>query len=363
MSGGGGTQIQSTEIQPWEPAVPYLTDIMQQAENIYESPVGREYFPGSTVVPFAPQTQQMLDLTEARSFDLMDPSSIYQTATDAYTQAATGGMGTSYGGPNLGLGIGSTYMGREAPGLGSAYDLLSPQADYLSGVRENIGRDIMGNLATQFGTMGRTGTSPGATDAATRAFTQAYAPIAQSAAEAERERQLTAGGQALTRQYQAGQADIARQQQALEDQQRRLYGASQADIALGQEAREAALARRLSGAEGLPGMQTDIDARIASGMGMLGGVGTAYEDLARRNLQEQIDRYDWSQQNALQRLNAYQALINPMGGFGQVGQKFQPSADPLTSAATGAGLGGMLFPAMGGTPWGAIGGALLGGLL
>ena len=52
-----------------------------------------------------------------------------------------------------------------------------------------------------------------------------------------------------------------------------------------------------------------------------------------------------------------------MGGFGQVGQKFQPSADPLTSAATGAGLGGMLFPAMGGTPWGAIGGALLGGLL
>ena len=186
MSGGGGTQIQSTEIQPWEPAVPYLTDIMQQAENIYESPVGREYFPGSTVVPFAPQTQQMLDLTEARSFDLMDPSSIYQTATDAYTQAATGGMGTSYGGPNLGLGIGSTYMGREAPGLGSAYDLLSPQADYLSGVRENIGRDIMGNLATQFGTMGRTGTSPGATDAATRAFTQAYAPIAKSAAEAER---------------------------------------------------------------------------------------------------------------------------------------------------------------------------------
>ena len=358
MSSGGGTQIQSSEIQPYAPTERYLQDIMQQAENIYESDVGTQYFPGSTVVPFAPQTQQMMDLAQARSFDLMGPSSIYGTATGTMTDAATGAMGTAYGGPSLGLGIGSTYMGRGATGLGSAYDLLSPQADYLSDVRDAISQDVMGNIATQFGGMGRTGTSPGAQQAAARGFTQAYAPIAQSAAEAERVRQLRSGESALGRQFQAGQADIGREQQALMDQQRRLYSASQADIARAQQAGESGLARRMTGATRLPGMQTDIDQRIASGMEMLGGVGTGYENLAARNLQEQIDRYDFSQQMPLQRLQAYQSIINPMAGFGVVGQQFQPSADPLTSAATGAALGGQLF---GG--WGALGGALMGGLL
>ena len=57
MSSGGGTTQTSGEVIPYAPTEPYLEDILQQAENIYQSDVGKSYFPSSTVVPFAPQTQ------------------------------------------------------------------------------------------------------------------------------------------------------------------------------------------------------------------------------------------------------------------------------------------------------------------
>ena len=367
MSSGGGTTQTSGEVNPWEPAVPYLQDILKQAENIYQSDVGKQYFPGSTVIPFTPQTQQALDLTEARSFDLMGPSSIYGTAADTMTGAATGAMGTSYGGPNLGVGVGSGYGGPNLGlGISNVYGGLTPQADYLSDVRSSIGSDVMGNIATQFGGMGRTGTSPGAQQAASRGFTQAYAPIAQAAAEAERARELTAGEAQQRRLYGASQADIARQQQAALDQQRRLYGASQADIARAQQAGEAGLGRRLTGAAGLPGMQQMMDQRTASGIAQLGDVGGAYEGLAGRNLQEQMARYNFSQQSPYQRLAAYSQMVNPLAGMGYAGTQYQPEASPLMSGLTGAMLGGSIagmpgMAAMGvSAPWmaglGALGG-------
>ena len=188
-SGGGNTQV--TTEKPYEPSEPYLKDIMSEAENIYQSDAGKSYFPGSTVVPFAPDTAAALDLQRARAYDLMGPSSIYNTAVGTATDAATGAMGTSYGGPNLGIGIGSSFMNRQSGGLDNAYNQLTPQADYLSDVRSAISSDVMGDIQSQFGAMGRTGTSPAAQAAASRAFTQAYAPIAQSAAETERTRHKT----------------------------------------------------------------------------------------------------------------------------------------------------------------------------
>ena len=118
-SGGGNTQV--TTEKPYEPSEPYLQDIMAAAENIYSSDAGKSYFPGSTVVPFAPDTADALNLQRARAFDLMGPSSIYNTAIGTASDAATGAMGTSYGGPNLGIGIGSSFMNRQSGGLDSAY--------------------------------------------------------------------------------------------------------------------------------------------------------------------------------------------------------------------------------------------------
>jgi hypothetical protein len=370
-SGGGNTQV--TTETPYEPSEPYLKDIMREAENIYESDVGKSYFPNSTVVPFSGDTTNALNLQRARSYDLMSPSSIYGTSANTLTDAATGAMGNAYGGSTLGAGMGNAYTGRMGIGLGDSYaggpaynQLGTSSGDYLSDVRSSIGSDVMGQIASQFGGMGRTGTSPGAQGAATRAFTQQYAPIAQSAAEAERQRELgsreadlnrfqQAREGSLGRTQQALQADIARQQQAYEAQFGRQTGASQADIARGQTARESAFGRRMAGASGLPGLQGAMDQRFNMGISGLGGVGSAYEDLAGRQLQDQIARFDYQQQSPAMRLAQYASMINPIAGRGSSQYTTGASANPLMSGLTGAYLGGQMF---GGNPFAmALGGA------
>jgi len=342
MSSGGGTTQTSGEVVPYAPTEPYLQDILQQAENIYQSDAGRSYFPNSTVVPFAPQTQQALNLTEAQAFNQMGGSDLYNQAGQTFTDAATGAMGDAYGGVNLGMGIGNAYTGRTGYAGGPAYSALQPGNDYLSDVRSQISSDVMGNIQSQFGGMGRTGTSPQAQQAAARGFTQAYAPIAQSAAEAERQRALGSYEADLNRFQQAQMGDIGRQQQAGESQFSRQYGASQADIARGQQARESGLQRRLTGGSALPGIQSSMDQRIAGGISGLGGVGGAYEELAGRQMQDQIARYNFEQQSPYARLSGYSQMVNPIAGMGYAGTNYQPDASPLLSGLTGAALGSQL---------------------
>ena len=62
MSSGGGSQTTTQRTEPYAPAEPFLQDILGEAQNIYRSGAGRQFFPGSTVVPFATQTQSALDL-------------------------------------------------------------------------------------------------------------------------------------------------------------------------------------------------------------------------------------------------------------------------------------------------------------
>ena len=353
MSSGGGTTQTSGEVIPYAPTEPYLEDILQQAENIYASDVGKSYFPSSTVVPFAPQTQQALNLTEAQAFDQMAGSNLYNQAAGTFGDASSGAMGTSYGGPNLGMGMGSSYTGRTGYAGGPAYNALQPGADYLSDVRNTIASDVMGNVQSQFGGMGRTGGSPGAQQAVSRGFTQQYAPIAQSAAEAERQRALgsfeadlnryqQAQMSDIGRQQQARTGDITRQQQAGESQLARMTRASQADIARGQQARESAFGRRMTGASALPGMQSAMDQRIAGGISGLGGVGGAYEELAGRQMQDQMNRYNFQQQSPYARLAAYSQMVNPIAGMGYAGTNYSPDASPLLSGLSGAALGSQL---------------------
>ena len=52
---------------PWLQAQPFLTDLMNQGRINYQSGVGQNYFPGSTVVPFSNQTNTALGMREARA--------------------------------------------------------------------------------------------------------------------------------------------------------------------------------------------------------------------------------------------------------------------------------------------------------
>ena len=396
----------------YKDAEPYISDILKESARLYASDVGKNYYPGSTVIPFAPETQAGLDMAKAQGLQMSGPSSLYGTAESTLGGFATGIMPDAYanrglgagmglgGGMGLAGGMGSAYTGRSGLGLGDsytgrdAYSELTNQADYLSGVRQGISSDVMQDIQNQFGAQGRTGTSPMAQQAAARGFTQAYAPIAQSAAEAERARELSsresdigrmqqARTGALGRTQQALQADIARQQQGQESALQRMYGgteaqlgrlyggsqaqldrqygASQADIARQQQARESGLGRMFDAAGALPGLQDTMDARRLAGIQGIMGVGGAYEDLAGRNLQDRLNRYQFEQQSPYSRLanfispiTSIAALSNPSYQYGQ-----QPNA--LTSAYGGAQAGYNIGNMFGYGPAGAIAGGLLGG--
>tara|TARA_R100000654_G_scaffold42385_1_gene68645 strand:+ start:425 stop:1312 length:888 start_codon:yes stop_codon:yes gene_type:complete len=292
--GSDDPQVTSFGGGVYGPAEPFVQDILQESARLYGSDVGREFFPGSTVVPFAPETQAAMDLQKGLGFAQTGQSPLLDIASGAMGGFASGVMPT-------------------------AYSQLTPQADFLSGVRQSIGRDVMGDIATRFGSMGRTGTSPGATAAATRAFTDAYAPFALSQAEAERRAE----------------------QEAIENQ----------------------IGRQLTAAQGLSGLQSDIDTRTESGIDRIFDVGARQEDLAARNLQDQIDRFQFSQTSPFERLALFQNPAFSAAGFAEPTQTFAAAPNPLTSAFGGAQSGYELGDIFNMGPAGAIVGGLLGGLI
>ena len=346
----------------YEEAEPYVSDILAESARLYASDVGRNYYPGSTVIPFAPETQAAYDLAEAQGLDMTGRSRLYDTAETTLGGFATGIMPDAYMSRGLGSGMGMGVGYGSADPRRTAYSELQPQGEYLSGVRQGISSDVMRDIQSQFGGQGRTGTSPAAQQAAARGFTEAYAPIAQSAAEAERARELSSRESAIGREFTGGREAIDRLFRGSQAQIGREYGASQADIAREQQAREANLGRMFDAAGALPGLQDTMDARRAAGIEGILGVGSAYEDLAGRNLQDRINRFTFEQQSPYTRLanfispiTSIAALSNPSYQYGQ-----QPNA--LTSAYGGAMGGYNIGNIFGMGPAGAIAGGLLGGL-
>jgi len=329
MSSGGGNQTTTSRTEPYAPAEPYLQDILGEAQNIYRSGLGREFFPSSTVVPFADQTQQALNLQQAQALEQAQNSPLQAQAAQTFGQFAQSPM--------------SSYTGRMGTGLGSSYGGLTPQADYLSGIREGITSDVLGSVQSQFGGMGRTGTSPMAQQATARGVTQAYAPIAAQLGSQERGRQLSALESQMGRQFSGSQADIGRQQAGM----------------------ESGFGRQLQAAGQLPGIQQGIDMRRRGAIADLGGVGSAYENLAQRQLQDQIQRFQFGQQAPMQQLQQYAGLISPIASGFPVAAQTSPGANPLLGglggALGGASLGSYLTAAGSAVnPAYAVGGALLG---
>jgi len=287
MSSGGGNQTTVQRTEPYAPAEPYLQDILGEASNIYRSGVGRSFFPGSTVVPFANQTQEALNLQQAAALEQAQNSPLQAQAAQTFGQFAMSPQ--------------SSYAG------------LTPQADYLSGIRSNITSDVLGDVQSQFGGMGRTGTSPMAQQAVARGVTQGYAPIAAQLASQERGRE--------------------------------------------QSGMESGFGRQLQAAGQLPGIQQGMDMRRQQAIGQLGSVGSAYENLAQRQLQDQIQRFQFGQQSPMNTLQQYAGLISPIAsGFPTSNQTGPGTQSGGLSGAFGGAVAGSALPGYGALIGGALGG-------
>lgn len=93
-SGETNYQTQQTNSSPWSEQQPYLTKGFQQAEAaVLNTP--QSYYPGSTVVPFSPQSEQALGLTEQRA---LAGSPLDQSA-QAENLATTSGQYLNAGNP------------------------------------------------------------------------------------------------------------------------------------------------------------------------------------------------------------------------------------------------------------------------
>ena len=358
MSGGGGETItQENQVSPYAPSEPYLNNILTEASNLYQSGTGSQYYPGSTVVPFAQQTQQGLQGLQNLSTNQLSGSPMMQQAGNVFSGYAAG-QGPSVFGGNVGAG--GQYSGIPTQTY-SGMAQLSPQQDYLSGLQSSIANQSLNAIQDQFGGMGRTGTSPGAQAAAQTAFTQAYAPIASQLGESERNRQLGMQQDALARAQGANQFQTQSMMGMQGDQFRRQQAADMMNAQAMQAANQFGQQQQLQAAGQLPAMQGAADARAMQGAQGLAGVGGAYEDLQGRMLQEDLQRYQYEQMSPYNRLAQYAGIVSPIASGFPITQ--QAAEQPRYNALTGA-LGGGLSAAsvFSGNPYAAAGGAILGGL-
>lgn len=358
MSGGGGETItQENQVSPYAPSEPYLNNILTEASNLYQSGTGSQYYPGSTVVPFAQQTQQGLQGLQNLSTSQLSGSPMMQQAGNVFSGYAAGQAPSIFGGN---VGAGGQYSGIPTQTY-SGMAQLSPQQDYLSGLQSSIANQSLNAIQNQFGGMGRTGTSPGAQAAAQTAFTQAYAPIASQLSESERNRQLGIQQDALARAQGANQFQTQSMMGMQGDQFRRQQAADMMNAQALQAANQYGQQQQLMAAGQLPAMQGAADARALQGAQGLAGVGGAFEDLQGRMLQEDLQRYQYEQMSPYNRLAQYAGIVSPIASGFPITQ--QAAEQPRYNALTGA-LGGGLSAAsvFSGNPYAAAGGALLGGL-
>ncbi len=141
-STGGGTTTSQTDTAPWSVQQPYLETGFQRAEqDVLNRPL--EYFPGSTVVPYAPETE---------------------AALGAQTQRASQGSPLLSGAQD--------YTGDVLAGK-----YLDPSSNpFLAGVSDAVMSVVQPQVAGTFARAGRTGSSPGAAEALGRGVSRGMAP-------------------------------------------------------------------------------------------------------------------------------------------------------------------------------------------
>lgn len=300
------TTTQETTNVPWSVAQPYIQYGMQAARNAANAQQGFGYPNFATYVPMSSQTTQAL-------------GNIWKTASAgdplaAQSQGAVGGI--------LSGNIANQY-GNLQNQYGSLYDQASNP--YFAQAVQNQSDQLANDVQRQFSGLGRYGSA-----ADTGALTQQLGQFRT---------------QALSNQW----------NQNVQNQLGILSGRTGA---LGQQQQG-----QLAAVAAAPGayQQSFLPAEYQS------QVGSAYEDLAQRQLQSNINRFNAGQQQGWNILGAYNQAIGATGGNApgfntqSVIKPSNPFGAILGGALGGASLGGQ-YGGLYGAGVGALGGGVLGGL-
>ena len=359
--GGGGTTQTIQKADPWVGLQGPLSTLYSQAQANYNSP-GPVYYPGSTVAGQSPLTQQAQLLTQQRASagNPLIPQAqqqLYATLGDQYygmNPATSRLQNFTNGGsvdPSMAQlsSIGSGAMLGSNPYLDATFNQAAGR------VGEQFSKYTMPGVASMFSQAGRYGSN--AMQEATNQAQQNYGDTLNNLATNiyggsyanERGLQQQALGQ-LGSQYLGGQQQLLG-----------AYGQMSTDFG-----RERAL--QLSSLGLAPGLaQADY-----GDIGVLRQLGSSQDAYNQSLINADISRWDYGQNLTAQKLQQLSALLQGGGAYsGASSSTTLPEAqsNPLMGAAGGAlagyQVGGMLGGATSGAslgPWGALAGAVLGGL-
>lgn len=285
MASGSSTQTTVQSNQPAAWAAPHLSNIATDAQKLYDSGSGFTPWQGSTVVPFSDQTNAALTGIENLA-NKGDPLS---------GQAQTSLQGLMTNG-----GFNQTQQGALGQLQGTANgDFLGPN-QYLNKYLGDAAQQTANGVNMQFSLGGRYGSG---------AHTQALADSIG--------RQQT---EALMNNY------AQERQNQLAAQNGILGAGTQANAQLMQAA----------------GMAPTISAAQYAPYQQLANAGSQREDLAQKQLQSQIDKYNADQQAPYQRLQAYSDFINGVSNkYGTSTQATRGGGQSTMQSVLGGGLLGL----------------------
>ena len=392
MSSGSATETVTQNSEPWSQAQPYLTDLFRNAQNQYRQ--GAEYYPGSTVVPFSPNTQQgMSGLQQQFSQNPVG----YDQALGAVSNVAGSNQNNPYVSAVQGAGGGTNpytdqiaaaggaanpytsqivSAGQQAndAGMGALQQMASGGPNpYLDSMFDQAAERVRDNTAAMFSKAGRYGSvahqdqlSDSLGDMATNMYGQAY--------NQDQARRFSAA-QALG-QRQAG--DISRNMAGLsqaaglsaQDRSTGLGALSQAAGLANTDAARALQAQTAAGGLAQNANQQALQASTMfpalnnyaqSGNRGLMELGAMQEGKAAQHLQDSMDRFNFGQNAGWDLLSRYNQVVQPIAGMGgsstQTGPKAQSGFGAALQGGLGTGLAAAAIPGVG--PMAAIG---LGGL-
>lgn len=374
MGGGSGNSSTQTATQePWAKAQPFYEQIFGAAQQNYNSGNGFKYYPDSTVVPLSSQTQGALGQIEdianqgnplgtaaqTQALDVLNAGGL----NDYQRNALAGTYGVSTGQNQIETEGDYRNLLAQSGGNGDVGTALSryvnnpinisPEfSQALDTQAEKLATDVQRNVDLQ----GRSGSAYNVnalTDSVGNLRTQATAnEIAR-----QQQNQLTAAGM-LGNEQQRGFGNALSAIQGIGNTQganiANLVGAGSqinqaGNQAIGNVAQFANLAPSIYDQQFAPAQY-------------LAGAGAQREDLATRELNDTIGRFNANQQEPYNRLSAYNALL---GGAGQLGGTSTTTATapanyfaPFGGALAGSQIGSAFGPV--GTGIGALGGGLLG---
>ena len=297
MSVGGGFESskESGKTAPWEAQQPYLQKGFAEAARQFDSS-SPEYYPGSTVADFSPQSLQGRGLMEGIA-------STTQLPGQAAGQLGSTLEGKYLSGPNASpAGQANPYAG--AQGDIGANPYLSQGANNTDALATSIRRAVQPQVKAAYGTSGRTGESPLAQTAIARGISDSLAPIMFSSNEAEAGRRFS-GGESLA----------GRQQASSEARAGRQFQSGESALSRGGAAYDAERQRQV----GAAGMAPEINALQYDPAQRLSAVGASEDAKQQQYLNAAMNRWTTDQGMDAAKLNQYMDAVR--GSYGSVANK------------------------------------------